>query len=387
MTPTAVVTRRGAARIRAGHPWVFRSDVIETNARGGDAIVVLSERDRELGTALWSDASQIAIRMIAAERIADEASFWRQRLHAAIAYRESLDIDGNAARLVHGEADRLPALVVDRYGDYLVVQTLNQGMERRLELLVTLLVELLSPRGVLVRNDVKVRRLEGLDEQVAVVHGDIPPAVEVREGAIRCDVDLRAGQKTGLFLDQRENHAAAARIARGHGLDAFTYNGGFALPMAARCETVLAFDSSSAAVAATRTNAARNGLTNVEVREANVFDALRDLETAGKRFDTVVLDPPAFAKNKAAVERAAAGYKEINLRALKLLAPGGHLITCSCSYHVDETMLMAIVESAAADARATVAVVEKRMQARDHPVLAGVPETYYLKCFVLRRVA
>ena len=387
MTPTAVVTRRGAARIRAGHPWVFRSDVIEANARGGDAIVVRSERDRELGIALWSDASQIAIRMIATERIADEAPFWRERLRAAIAYRESLDIDGNAARLVHGEADRLPALVVDRYGDYLVVQTLNQGMERRLELLVTLLVELVSPRGVLVRNDVKVRRLEGLDEQVAVVHGEIPPAVEVREGPIRCDVDLRTGQKTGLFLDQRENHAAAARIARGRGLDAFTYNGGFALPMAARCESVLAFDSSATAVAATRTNAVRNGLTNVDVREANVFDALRDLETAGRRFDTVVLDPPAFAKNKAAVERAAAGYKEINLRALKLLATGGHLITCSCSYHVDEAMLMAIVESAAADARATVAVVEKRMQARDHPVLAGVPETYYLKCFVLRRVA
>jgi 23S rRNA (cytosine1962-C5)-methyltransferase len=387
VTPTAVVTRRGAARIRAGHPWVFRSDVVRADARAGDAVVVVTERDRELGTALWSDASQIAIRMIAAARVGDEEPFWRERLGAAIAYRESIEIDGTAARLVHGEADRLPALIVDRYADYLVVQTLNQGMDRRLPMLVRLLVGLTSAAGVLARNDVKVRRLEGLDEQIAVVHGEIPDAVTVREGAVRYEVDLCAGQKTGLFLDQRENHAAAARVARGRGLDAFTYHGGFALPMAARCETVLAIDSSPAAVAATRVNAVRNGLGNLEVREANVFDALRDLEAAGDRFDTIVLDPPAFAKNRAAVARAGAGYKEINLRALKLLAPGGHLITCSCSYHVDEAMLMAIVESAAADARATVAVVEKRMQARDHPVLAGVPETYYLKCFVLRRVA
>ena len=356
------------------------------SAAAGDLIVVRNERDRELGSALWSDASQIAIRMIAAERIDDEEAFWRERLRAAMAYRDSLPIDGTAARLVHGEADRLPALIVDRYGEYLVVQTLNQGMDRRLPVIVRLLVDLTQPRGVLVRNDVRVRRLEGLDEQIEVVHGEIPDRVEVVEGPIRYDVDLRLGQKTGLFLDQRENHAAAARVAHGRALDAFTYNGGFALPMAQRCESVLAVDVSADAVAATRANAARNGIGNLDAREANVFDALRDLETARERFDTIVLDPPAFAKNKAAVERATAGYKEINLRALKLLAPGGHLVTCSCSYHVDETLFMAIVESAAADARAMVTVVEKRMQARDHPVLAGVPETYYLKCFILRKV-
>jgi 23S rRNA (cytosine1962-C5)-methyltransferase len=386
VAPTAVVTRRGAARIRAGHPWIFRSDVAHASAAAGDLIVVRNERDRELGSALWSDASQIAIRMVAGERVDDEEAFWRARLSAAIAYRDSLAIDGTVARLVHGEADRLPALIVDRYGDYLVVQTLNQGMDRRLPMLVRLLVELVQPRGVLVRNDVKVRRLEGLGEQVAVVHGDVPDRVEVFEGPIRYQVDLRLGQKTGLFLDQRENHAAAARVAQGRALDAFTYNGGFALPLAARCRSVLAIDVSAEAVAATRANAAGNGLGNVEVREANVFDALRDLEAGPDRFETIVLDPPAFAKNRAAVERAAAGYKEINLRALKLLAPGGHLVTCSCSYHVDEALFMAIVESAAADARALVTVVEKRMQARDHPVLAGVPETYYLKCFILRKV-
>lgn len=386
MAPTAVVTRRGAARIRAGHPWIFRSDVAHASADPGDLIVVRNERDRELGSALWSDASQIAIRMIAAGRVDDEEAFWRERLRSAVAYRESLAIDGTVARLVHGEADRLPALIVDRYADYLVLQTLNQGMDRRLAMFVRLLGALEAPRGMLVRNDVKVRRLEGLDEQVAVVHGDVPDRVEVLEGPIRYEVDLRRGQKTGLFLDQRENHAAAARVARGRALDAFSYNGGFALPMASRCQSVLAVDISADAVAATRANADRNGISNLEARDANVFDALRDLEAAQARFDTIVLDPPAFAKNKASVERAAAGYKEINLRALKLLAPGGHLVTCSCSYHVDEAMFMAIVEAAAADARTLLTVVEKRMQARDHPVLAGVPETYYLKCFILRRV-
>jgi 23S rRNA (cytosine1962-C5)-methyltransferase len=387
VAPTAVVTRRGAARIRAGHPWIFRSDVARAAAAPGDLIVVRNERDQELGSALWSDASQIAIRMIAAERVDDEEGFWRERLRAALAYRESLAIDGTVARLVHGEADRLPALIVDRYGDCLVVQTLNQGTDRRLPLLVRLLVELTQPRGVLARNDVKVRRLEGLPEQIAVVYGEIPDRLHVLEGPIRYEVDLRHGQKTGLFLDQRENHAAAALVARGRSLDAFTYHGGFALPMAGRSRSVLAFDVSADAVAATRANAALNGIGNLDVREANVFDALRDLDAAGDRFDTIVLDPPAFAKNKAAVERAVAGYKEINLRALKLLAPGGHLVTCSCSYHVDEALFMAIVEAAAADARAVVSVVQKRMQARDHPVLAGVPETYYLKCFVLRKVA
>jgi 23S rRNA (cytosine1962-C5)-methyltransferase len=259
-------------------------------------------------------------------------------------------------------------------------------MDRRKSSIVGLLAERLQPAGILARNDPRVRKLEGLPEEVTVEFGAIPDTLEVREGPLRFHVNLRAGQKTGLFLDQRENHAAAAGYARGRGLDGFAYHGGFALRMAAGCDRVLALDSSAAAVAQVRENAARNGLANVEAREANVFDELRELEIARERFDTIVLDPPAFAKNRASVPRAAAGYKEINLRALKLLSPGGCLITCSCSYNIDAAMFHAIVEEAAADARAIVSVLETRAQARDHPILLNVPETHYLKCLVLRKL-
>ena len=381
------ISRRGADRVRSGHPWVYRSDVVSAEAEPGDLVQVSSEQRRPVGWALWSSDSQISLRFVSTDREFDEATFWRGRLAAAVEYRRSLAIDASAARLVYGESDRLPGLVVDRYADVLVVQTLTQGTDRRLAELTRLLVDLVAPRGILARNDPKVRRLEGLDESVAVVFGDVPELVEVAEGAIRYDVDVRHGQKTGLFLDQRENHLAAATYGRRRALDAFSYHGGFALQLARVCDTVLALDSSAPAVAAIAANAKRNGLPNVEAREANVFDELRELEIAERRFDTIVLDPPAFAKNKAAVPRAVAGYKEINLRALKLLEPGGCLITCSCSYNVDEARFEDIVLDAARDARATVALVEKRMQARDHPVLLGVPETHYLKCLILRKIA
>jgi len=392
MAATVVISRRGADRVRSGHPWVYQSDIVESDAAPGDLVRVREQGRRAVGWALWSSQSQISIRMMGgpAEAV-DERALFGERLRAAIAYRAELDIDGTAYRLVHGEADRLPALIVDRYGDdrgaYLVIQTLCQGMDRRLDLIVELLGEIVRPTGILARNDPKVRRLEGLDEEVAVLAGDVPDTVRVREGDVTLQADLRHGQKTGLFLDQRENHALAARYTRGRALDAFTYHGGFGLHLARRAASVLAIDSSAAAVAATRANADANRLTNLEAREANVFDELRELETAGERFETIVLDPPAFAKNRAAVERAAAGYKEINLRALRLLAPGGHLITCSCSYNVGESLFLDIVADAAADARATVTLVEKRTQARDHPVLVGVPETHYLKCLVLRKLA
>ena len=392
MAATVVISRRGADRVRSGHPWVYQSDIVESDAAPGDLVRVREQGRRAVGWALWSSQSQISIRMMGgpAEAV-DERALFGERLRAAIAYRAELDIDGTAYRLVHGEADRLPALIVDRYGDdrgaFLVIQTLCQGMDRRLDLIVELLGEIVRPTGILARNDPKVRRLEGLDEEVAVLAGDVPDTVRVREGDVTLQADLRHGQKTGLFLDQRENHALAARYTRGRALDAFTYHGGFGLHLARRAASVLAIDSSAAAVAATRANADANRLTNLEAREANVFDELRELETAGERFETIVLDPPAFAKNRAAVERAAAGYKEINLRALRLLAPGGHLITCSCSYNVGESLFLDIVADAAADARATVTIVEKRMQARDHPVLVGVPETHYLKCLVLRKLA
>jgi 23S rRNA (cytosine1962-C5)-methyltransferase len=248
------------------------------------------------------------------------------------------------------------------------------------------LVELLEPAGILARNDPKVRALEGLEQTVTVVHGAIPESVVVREGPVEVEADLRRGQKTGLFLDQRENREAAARYARGRLLDGFSYNGGFALRLARQCAETEAIDISSDAVARIAANAQRNGLPNVQAREANVFDELRRLEKAGARYDTIVLDPPAFAKNKASVPNAIAGYREINLRAMRILAPGGYLVTCSCSYNVNEEMFAAIVHEASIDGHAVMTLVEKRMQARDHPVLVGVPESYYLKCFIMRRV-
>ena len=392
MPKLAVVTRRGAERIRAGHPWIYRSDIARADAEPGDVVRVTGEGKRPLGWAYWSSLSQIALRMIALEHeqdIVDEGVWLRERLAAAAKYRADLDIDGSAWRLVNAEADRLPATIVDRYADasgtYFVVQTLTQGADRRLGPLVESLVELFAPRGVLARNDPKVRQLEGLDSQVAILYGEIPDRVAVREGVITLQADLRHGQKTGAFLDQRENHQAAGRYARGRVLDAFTYHGGFALQMAARADSVLALDSSAAAVAATVENARLNQLGNIEAREVNVFDELRELESSGATFDVVVLDPPAFARNKAAVERAAAGYKEINLRAMRLLAPGGHLVTCSCSYNVGEGLFLEVLRDAAIDSHRTMTLVEKRMQSRDHPILLAVPETYYLKCMVLRR--
>ena len=386
MRPFVAISARGEQRVRGGHPWVYRADVVEVDADGGEIVRVVGPRGRPIGQALFSDRSQIAIRMLTHGEEAADLPLLHARLQRALAFRESLSIDATAYRLVHGEADLLPSLVVDKYGDYLVVQALSQAMDRLLPAITEMLVALVSPAGILARNDPKVRLLEGLTQTVDVLYGDIPEAVEVREGAIEYAVDLRRGQKTGLFLDQRENRDAAARYARGRLLDCFSYHGGFALRLARQCTGAEAIDASAEAVARIRDNASRNGVPHVEAREANVFDELRRLERAGARYDTVVLDPPAFAKNKAAVPNALAGYKEINLRALRLLAPGGYLVTCSCSYNVSEEMFAAVLHEAAVDSHAAATVVEKRMQGRDHPVLVGVPETYYLKCFILRRV-
>jgi 23S rRNA (cytosine1962-C5)-methyltransferase len=384
---TVTISRRGEDRARAGHPWIYRSDVIGADAGPGDLVQVHTERGRPIGYALFSDESEITLRMIAFGPAAPPEDFIERRLAAAIAYRESLELDATAYRLVHGEADRLPSLIVDRYGDHLVVQALSQGTDRRLPEITAALVKLLSPAGILARNDPRVRLLEGLEQTVDVLHGEVPERLEVREGAVRYQVDPWKGQKTGLFLDQRENREAAARYARGRLLDAFSYNGGFALSLAKLCDSVLAVDISADAVARIRENAARNGIANVEVREMNVFDELRELERTGARFETIVLDPPAFAKNKGAIRKAMSGYKEINLRALKLLTPGGFLVTCSCSYNVSEEMFLDVVSEAAADAAAEVSLVEKRAQGRDHPILINVPETYYLKCLILRKLA
>src|SRR5882672_3731704 len=386
MRSTVVISARGEERVRAGHPWIYRADIVDVHADAGDIVEVIGPRRRRIGSALFSDRSQILIRMLTVgEKLADE-SLIRARIAAAIAFRESLGLDATAFRVVHGEADLLPSLIVDRYGDYLAVQALSQGMDRLLPAITSILVDLLKPAGILARNDPKVRALEGLEQTVAVLHGDVPASVVVREGPIEYDVDMRKGQKTGLFLDQRENHEAAARYARGRLLDCSSYHGGFALRLARTCPEAEALDISADAVARIRENAVRNGVPHVQAREVNVFDELRRLERAGERYDTIVLDPPAFAKNKASIPNAMAGYKEINLRAMRLLNPGAYLITCSCSYNVNEEMFAEVIHDASIDSHTPVTIVEKRMQGRDHPVLATVPETYYLKCFILRRV-
>ena len=375
------VTARGERRLRTGHPWIYRSDLRRVAAAPGDVVRVSGSDRRTLGYGLYSSRSVIALRMLTRRDERPGAAFWRARLAAAIRYRESLGIDSTAYRLVHGEGDRLPGLVVDRYGDALVVQALSQATDRLLPLIGELLVELLQPAGILARNDPQVRALEGLDRGVELRHGRVPEELEVREAAVRLVVDPWQGQKTGLFLDQRENRRAAARHARGRAFDGFSYTGAFALQMAPACDEVEAV-----AAASVERNAEINGVANVRARAANVFDVLRDHDRAGERFDTIVLDPPAFAKNRGAATRALAGYKEINLRALRILSPGGALITSSCSYHVDEPAFTRMLAAAAADARADVRVVERRLQSRDHPVLATVPETSYLKCVVLRRM-
>jgi 23S rRNA (cytosine1962-C5)-methyltransferase len=385
-SPHVVISARGEQRIRSGHPWIYRADVVDVDAAGGDIVRVVAPRGREVGYALFSDRSQIPLRLLTRGGVPADEALVRRRIGQAIAFRGSLRLDADAYRLVHGEADLLPSLVVDRYGKYLVLQALSQGMDRLMPAVVGALVDELAPEGILARNDPKVRTLEGLEQVVGVLHGSVPESVTVHEGPVTYDAELWTGQKTGLFLDQRENREAAARYAHGRLLDAFSYHGGFALRLARLCATVEAIDISADAVARIRLNVRRNGLANVEAREANVFDELRRLERAGTKYDTIVLDPPAFAKNKASVSGALAGYKEINLRAMRLLPPGGYLITCSCSYNVSEAMFADVIHQASIDSHTPMALVEKRSQGRDHPVLVGVPETHYLKCFILRRV-
>lgn len=381
------VSRRGEARVRCGHPWIFRSDVeSEGDAAPGSVVRVANGRGRTLGYAFYSSESEIRLRMVSrSETLGDD--WLAQRLDQAVRWRDTVAPGARACRLVHGEGDGIPSLVVDRYGDYLVVQTLSQATDALRHDIARILGDRLWPKGILERNDPRVRQLEGLESRVEVLLGDVPPLVEVDENGITFGVDLWKGQKTGLFLDQQENHLVARNYARGRVLDAFTCDGGFALSVARGVESVLAVDISADALARTNANAQRNTLDNIETLEANVFDLLRKMSDAGERFDTVILDPPAFAKSKSAVEKAWNGYREINLRALRLLGPGGILITCSCSYHIHEADFETILAEAAEDAGASVNVVEKRRQGRDHPVLLGVPETHYLKLFILRRLA
>ena len=384
---TVVVNKRGADRVRRGHLWIYRSDVSAVDAAGGSVAAVRDERGNFIGQALYSDASQIALRFLTQTQEEIDRDWWRARIRAA-ATRRDIPAGTNAYRLVYSEGDLLPSLIVDRYNDVLVLQTLSQGTETLKSLFAEILIDEFQPHAVIERNDARVRELEGLPLISATVYGAAPDELEILQHGLRFVVSPGAGQKTGSFLDQRENRIAARAAAqttnRGHALDCFTFNGAFALHLASVCEEVIGIDISADAVAAAQHNARLNEMSNVEFREANVFDALREFETRGERFDAIVLDPPAFAKNRASLKSAVRGYKEINLRALKLLHPGGVLITCTCSYHVAEDLFLEIVGEAAIDARRRVQIIEKRMQASDHPVLIGMPETYYLKCVIAR---
>ncbi len=379
-----VISTRGVERLRSGHPWVYRSDVRSAQAEAGAIVRVTDERGRFHGRAFYSDKSQIAVRLLTRENVPVDRAFLTERLRRAATYRETVAENTDAYRLVHGEADLLPSIVIDRYGDYLVVQTLSQASERQKNLIVEILVEQFSPKGILERNDPKVRLLEGLPQSVSVLHGDVPAEILAKENGITFVYDLAKGQKTGSFLDQRENHWAARRYASGEVLDCFSYQGGFALTVAEECEHVEGIDMGGAAVQAARRNQELNSITNVTFREGNAFDVLKEYDEVGRQFQMVILDPPAFAKNRDSLEAATRGYKEINLRALKILAPGGYLVTCSCSYHLSEALFLQLIAEAANDARKNVVVVERRTQAEDHPILLTMPETHYLKALVLK---
>jgi 23S rRNA (cytosine1962-C5)-methyltransferase len=381
-----VISTRGVERLRLGHPWVYRSDVRSAQAEAGAIVRVVDERGRFHGRAFYSDKSQIAVRLLTRENVPVDRAFFTERLRRAAAYRETVVENTDAYRLVHGEADLLPSIVIDRYGDYLVVQTLSQASERQKDLIVEILVELFSPEGILERNDPKVRLLEGLPQSVSVLHGDVPAEILAKENGITFVYDLAKGQKTGSFLDQRENHWAARRYASGEVLDCFSYQGGFALTVAEECEHVEGIDMGAAAVQAARRNQELNSIANVTFREGNAFDQLKEYDEVGRKFQMVILDPPAFAKNRDSLEAATRGYKEINLRALKILAPGGYLVTCSCSYHLSEALFLQLIAEAANDAKKNVVVVERRTQAEDHPILLTMPETHYLKALILKAI-
>ena len=396
------IISRGAKRIRNGHLWVYRSDVVESRRVGieGGAIVrVVDQAHNFVGQAFYSDASEIALRFLTTREETIDREWWRARLSACAERRTRIAPDTNAYRLVYSEGDLLPSLIIDKYDEVFVIQNLSQGSEQVKATIAELLVEEFNPNAIVERNDARVRQLEGLELRSGVIWspdlsgeprhvgngaGNLPGEIEINQHGVRFLVSPLGSQKTGAFLDQRENYLAAKRVAHGRALDCFTFNGGFALHIAKECDSVLGIDISEDAIAGARRNAELNQTSNVEFRAANVFDALREFEAAGEKFDTIILDPPAFAKNRASVRSAARGYKEINLRALKLLNPGGVLVTCTCSYHMPEEMFLEVVAAATLDARRRLQIVEVRGQSSDHPVLLGVPETHYLKCVIVR---
>jgi 23S rRNA (cytosine1962-C5)-methyltransferase len=387
---TVTVTARGAARLSGGHPWVYRSDVVKDGGASAGALVrVADPRGKPLGAALYSSSSQIALRQVAPRPLADRAELLalvRRRVTAAVAYRKQVVRDSDACRLLFSEADLVPGVIADRYNDVLTLQVLTQAMDAD-DLKQAVVEQLVAETGVgnvFERVEPRIRALESLPEKDSLwLRGERPETVFTLNG-VQFGYQAVAGQKTGAFLDQRENYAAAARYAHGRALDVFCYEGGFALHLARVCGPVTAVDSSRPALEAAERNQQRNApaIGEIEWLEANAFDLLKDYSTAKQQYDTIVLDPPAFAKSKRALPTALRGYKELNLRALKMLAPGGVLVTCSCSHHVSEAEFLAMLAAAAQDAHRTLRILEKRGAAQDHPVLLNVPETAYLKCVI-----
>jgi 23S rRNA (cytosine1962-C5)-methyltransferase len=385
MATTITVNKRGAERVHARHLWIYRSDVVDARqANPAEIVRVTDTKGKFLGQALYSSTSQIALRFLSFDEREINKDFWLSRLQACEQLRQQIVKNANAYRLIYGESDLLPSLIVDRFDDCLVMQTLSQGMDALKQMWVELLVERYNPRAIIERNEAKVRDMESLPRQAGILYGADPGEIIIEEGNVKFAVNLLEGQKTGAFLDQRENRIAAENYARGRALDCFTFQGGFALHLAKFAEQVTAVDVSQAAILQAERNRELNGAANVEFVEANVFDLLSQLEKAGERFDCINLDPPAFAKNRSAVEGAMRGYKEINLRAMKMLKAGGTLITSTCSHHLGEHAFLNVIADAAADAGRSVQILEKRTQSRDHPVLISMPETYYLKCLILR---
>jgi 23S rRNA (cytosine1962-C5)-methyltransferase len=379
------ISTAAVRRIRRGHLWIYAGEV-EHEPEGAEPPIVrvADPAGNILGYAFYSRSSTIRLRLIARDPELPSLEMFSKRIGDAIARRHGKLETASACRLIYGEADLLPGIIVDRYGDCLVLQTLSRGADALKLLLIDILKDALKPAGIIQRNDVKVRRLEGLEEISSVLWGSIPDEMEIIEDGIRFIVDLLRGQKTGFFLDQSENRIAAKKYVSGQALDCFTNTGAFALHFASCCESVLAVDISSDSLGLARRNAERNGIRNIDFVSRNVFDYLRELEGEDRLFDTVCLDPPAFAKSRKALSGARSGYKEINLRAMKLLKPGGILITSSCSYHMSEADFFDMLCDAAHDAHRYIQVIERRGQASDHPVLASMPETYYLKCFFIR---
>ena len=379
------VSPAGVRRIRSGHLWVYETDLLRVPDGPEAPLVRVVDGNRHvLGYGLHSRNSQIRLRIFTRDAEPPNVETLRRKVGEAVGRRHAAMVSQTGVRLVFAEADLLPSIIVDRYDRYLVLQTFSSGAEALKSYLVEILKEMLQPAGILERNDVKARRLEGLEEKRGALWGDIPGEVEILEGGVAFLVDLMGGQKTGFFLDQSENRLAARRYVSGRALDCFSNTGAFALHFASRCDSVLAIETSRDALERACKNARRNERTNVEFREGNVFDVLKELDRSGEKFDAICLDPPAFAKNREARAGARGGYKEINLRAMRILRPEGILVTSSCSYHISEAEFFGIIGDAAHDAHRYVQVLERRSQSPDHPVLASMPETRYLKCLILR---